>query len=69
MTCKTCGHFKEQQNERGRCTAHPPAATLVPQQGMGGPSLAVVTYWPEVNANDHCGEWDGVVDTSKVLQS
>lgn len=57
MTCKTCLHWESKSVGAGRCTCKPPVATLVPQQGVAGPTLAVVTYWPETRAEDHCGEY------------
>lgn len=70
MTCKSCAHWIEQTPESGRCAQKPPMATLVPQQGIGGQGLAVITYWPETRPTDHCGSYTSVVEkTSNLLQS
>ncbi len=57
MQCKDCENWNPQRDEAGQCRAHVPSAALVPSQGIGGPGLAVVTYWPETKPDDWCGEW------------
>lgn len=53
----------------GTCRVKHPSSTLVPQQGLGGQGLAVVTYWPETQATDWCGEWCEGVEASSLLSS
>ena len=53
----------------GICRAAPPCATLIPQQGIGGQGLAVVSYRPESNNGDWCAEWAEGVDASNILAS
>jgi len=63
-SCESCESWNPLNDTRGQCRNKTPLATLIPQQGVGGPSLAVVSYWPETNAGDWCG--DGVEGVSPV---
>lgn len=70
MNCETCAFWEPKENNQGgRCACKPPVASLVPQQGVAGPTLAVVTYWPETRPDDRCGEWAEGGKPSTLLQS
>jgi len=67
MDAKTCGNcdFFNMANPddktKGQCLVNPPSVTLVPQQGIGGPGLAVVSFYPEVEAaRMRCRFWETV---------
>jgi len=57
--CRECEAWSESPANpgNGQCRKHPPQAALVPQQGIGGAGLAVVSYWPETRAGDGCFEF------------
>lgn len=54
-TCKTCRNYNPLSDDHGKCRQSPPSASLIPVHGIGGQSLSVVSYWPEVKADDWCG--------------
>lgn len=55
VRCKNCDAWRPtQNNEVGHCYLNPPNAALIPQQGIGGQGLAVVSYRPETRPDDGC---------------
>lgn len=58
-TCQDCLHG---QKIEGRivCRRYPPQATLVPAQGLAGPTMQLVSYWPQVQPVDGCGEFERI---------
>lgn len=55
--CQNCKNFKffHPDSPAGMCRAHPPVVL----QAIEGSDLPAnpVTHWPEVDAEDWCGEW------------
>jgi hypothetical protein len=58
--CATCVFFRRQWEGAGYgvCRAHPPRSVA----GMMG----VDTYWPKVNEDDWCGEYDVAAPASSA---
>ena len=63
LKCKNCACWNIQRDESGQCRKNPPAAALIPTQGIGGQTLAVVSFWPETKSEDWC---NAGVDCSEV---
>ena len=54
-TCKNCIFWNSISEHHGKCRINPPRAELIPVQGVAGPSLNVVTFYPETKPDDWCG--------------
>lgn len=57
--CKNCQAWRPVNpgdNTGGHCFINPPQATLVPQQGIGGQGIAVVSFRPETRPDDGCSK-------------
>lgn len=57
-SCKFCKTFNPLDETHGQCRKEPPEAALVPVQGIGGQSAAVMSYWPQVKNDDWCGAFE-----------
>lgn len=59
ISCESCQYWRPIKNREGfgNCYLSPPSVTLVPQEGIGGMGLAVVSYRPETIAGDVCGSF------------
>lgn len=64
-TCETCTHSTLIETHRV-CRRYPPQSTLVPAQGLAGPTVQLVSYWPQVQNVDVCGEHDSAPSVSFV---
>ena len=53
--CKSCIFWEPVSDNHGKCRVNPPRAELIPVQGVAGPSLNVVTFYPETKPDDWCG--------------
>lgn len=56
LNCANCKYAVAHEGTRARCAINPPKAMLVPAQGLSGPTLQIVSYWPEVTPQDGCGQ-------------
>lgn len=59
MNSQNCGNCKYKLEDGGRvaCARNPPQGTLVPAQGIAGPTVQLVSFRPDVRLTDWCGEW------------
>ncbi len=75
QNCGNCKAWREKRSDGsaggrvGTCHVEPPQAALVPQQGLGGQGLAVVSYRPETQDSDWCGKWSEGGEASSILPS
>lgn len=65
--CGSCFWWQKQQNNNGRCMVNPPTAMIMQVQGIGGPDLTAVTFWPETPDTGYCSKWgaDGVLNPAR----
>ena len=80
-TCQTCYWWEAPSgyDRKGipdtlfqyKCLHDTPKATLVPAQGMSGPIVQAVTFWPTNEASGRCASWRSFNDsgTGPVLVS
>lgn len=75
QNCGNCKAWREKRSDVsssgrvGACHVEPPLAALIPQQGLGGQGLAVVSYRPETQESDWCGKWAEGAEASSILPS
>ena len=60
-TCAECCYMRMSPDQRDSysCRRHTPFVTLVPVQSISGNGLQGITYWPQVQPTDGCGEGIG----------
>lgn len=65
--CDGCAYYVAAKHYYGECRRHAPApAVPVGEYDVSSPWPEIVpddyyvptSYWPEVNANEWCGEWE-----------
>ena len=82
MKCEDCRFWEEKKGAKpsngarmGYCRRNPPIATgcFVPKPGrIAGsitPQLVEMTLWPQVSANNWCGEFESRILTNPVQEA
>lgn len=62
-TCSTCDFWTgnhlvaDIKAESGECHKYPPqVGGIIPQQGVAGPTVGAVTFFPSTRGNQWCGQ-------------